>query len=369
MGRWIWQQVLAFDRVGRRFPRLVQIWLVEFFIVLGLAFFLGKVLDARGALGCPGSGEGPDGTFYGLLAIALLGLFFFFRNLLRPRISEETWTPVVDAGLGLAGVGLVVANRRWSVRYPYLSSHPSYALLLLLTLPVPWMMVAMTADQGCSTLYWRLAGWVGLAVIATLALVRALAWYVFRIGPRALAQRMAAVPADAGPGLRRLGWEMAWKPTIGLVALIWAIGGLPIAWMFWQQARLEQALPMLDAVRFEGGLAAHPEFEGQLVRVQGRPSGELRQWAPRGAGRGGNNYAGGGILLDLGAGGEVLVLASAGWLPTLKQALREPPPVAVMGRVVTSVTEDQRTWQGYVPEEFDTPVPAAGRIWLVYETP
>ena len=51
--RFIWQRVLAFDRVGSRIPQLVQIWLVEMFFALPLAFFIGKSIDIRGAFGVP----------------------------------------------------------------------------------------------------------------------------------------------------------------------------------------------------------------------------------------------------------------------------------------------------------------------------
>ena len=63
--RFIWQRVLAFDRVGSRIPQLVQIWLVEMFFALPLAFFIGKSIDIRGAFGVPGTGEKLDGTFWG----------------------------------------------------------------------------------------------------------------------------------------------------------------------------------------------------------------------------------------------------------------------------------------------------------------
>ncbi len=55
--RFLWQRVLAFDRIGSRIPQLIQIWLVELFFVMPLAFFIGKVIDIRGAFGVPGTGE------------------------------------------------------------------------------------------------------------------------------------------------------------------------------------------------------------------------------------------------------------------------------------------------------------------------
>jgi len=53
----IWRGVLAFDRIGSRIPQLIQIWLIELFFALPLAFFIAKVIDIRGAFGVPGTGE------------------------------------------------------------------------------------------------------------------------------------------------------------------------------------------------------------------------------------------------------------------------------------------------------------------------
>jgi hypothetical protein len=54
--RFIWQGVLAFDRIGSRIPQLIQIWLIELFF--DLRVFLrpwpdpaaggGRIMDADG---------------------------------------------------------------------------------------------------------------------------------------------------------------------------------------------------------------------------------------------------------------------------------------------------------------------------------
>jgi hypothetical protein len=36
--RFLWQRVLAFDRLGSRSPQLIQIWLMAFFVVMPLTF-------------------------------------------------------------------------------------------------------------------------------------------------------------------------------------------------------------------------------------------------------------------------------------------------------------------------------------------
>jgi hypothetical protein len=59
----IWQGVLAFDRIGSRIPQLVQIWLIGLFFALPLAFFIAKLIDHHGAFGVPGTGEALPGVF------------------------------------------------------------------------------------------------------------------------------------------------------------------------------------------------------------------------------------------------------------------------------------------------------------------
>ncbi|MCB0942500.1 MAG: hypothetical protein KDB72_19930 [Mycobacterium sp.] len=62
--RFIWQRVLAFDRVGSRIPRLVQIWLVELFFAcrwcsssaLVAGFFFVRCHEARRERWLPATG-------------------------------------------------------------------------------------------------------------------------------------------------------------------------------------------------------------------------------------------------------------------------------------------------------------------------
>jgi hypothetical protein len=158
--RFIWQGVLAFDRIGSRIPQLIQIWLIELFFVMPLAFFMGKVIDIRGAFGVLGTGGSVPGVFWGALVLSLVTGFFFVRGLVRPRVVVGSWAPMVRVPVG-GDADLMFANRRARVEYEYLTSHPSYALLLLLTVPLPLSMWYFSRNEGDSTFYWRITGIVG----------------------------------------------------------------------------------------------------------------------------------------------------------------------------------------------------------------
>jgi hypothetical protein len=144
----------------------------------------------------PGTGERLDGVFWGALVVSLIFGFFVARSLARPRVVQGTWTPVVHADIG--PVTVYGGNRAWSVTYPYLTSHPSYALLLLLTAPIPAVMLAATINQGDSTFYFRVCGIVGLILLACMALARVLAWYVFRFGRRQLDEQLRGGTLPSG---------------------------------------------------------------------------------------------------------------------------------------------------------------------------
>ncbi len=185
----------------------------------------------------------------------------------------------------IASVTIHGRNRQWATSYDYLTSHPSYSLLLLLTAPIPAVMLAATANHGDSTFYWRAMGIVGLAILALMALARVLAWYVFRSGRSRLDDQVA----ETGMSQRMLAWEIAWKPVLMLVIMVYAIVCIPLGWMWFQEKRTIAALPV---VTVEDASSA-----GECRRIEGPMLTDAVYWAPQGTGRGGNNYSGTGVLV------------------------------------------------------------------------
>ncbi|WP_068181024.1 hypothetical protein [Mycobacterium sp. UM_CSW] len=354
--RFLWQRVLAFDRLGSRIPQLIQIWLMEFFVVMPLMFFIGKVIDIHGAFGVPGTGERLDGTFWGALAVSLFFGFFFVRSLVRPRVVQGSWTPTVHADIGQ--VTVYGGNRAWRVTYPYLTSHPSYALLLLITAPIPAVMLAATINQGDSTFYWRVCGIVGLIIIACMALARVLAWYVFKFGRRELDAQLRGLPISA----RRLGWEIAWKPVLALVLLMYAIACLPLGGLWLKEKRTIARLPVVTV--------ADAEHPGEYRRVKGTVASTPAYWAPAGLGRGGNNYAGAGVLVALRTGGEALLLAESMAVPDFKGMMAQVRngELTATGKVIDAVSADERKYYGFDVGAFPAP-PSTGRVMLLLSEP
>jgi hypothetical protein len=354
--RFIWRGVLAFDRVGSRIPQLIQIWLVEFFFAVPLMFFIGKLIDIRGAFGVPGTGESVPGVFWGALVLSLVCGFFFFRSLVRPRVVRGSWTPMVSADIG--DVTIYGGNRSWTTSYDYLTSHPSYALLLLITAPIPATMVLMTINHGDSTFYWRVSGIVGLIILALMALARLLAWYVFRFGRKQVAHQAES----RGVSQWRLGWEIAWKPVLMLIVMMYAIVCIPLGIMFWQQDRKIADLPVVTV--------DDTADAGRYFRVEGSLTTEPVYWAPRGTGRGGNNYSGAGVLVELPSGGEALLLAESLSVPDFHGVMDDVRngEIKTQGKVIDTITEDQEEYYGF--DESDFPEPSSdGRVMLLLSYP
>ncbi|MCX2714556.1 hypothetical protein [Mycolicibacterium sp. J2] len=343
----LWRGVLAFDRVGSRIPQLVQITFVELFFVMPLAFFIGKVIDIRGALGVPGTGGAVPPVYWAALMLSLACGFFVVRSLVRPRVREGSWAPMARMPLG-GDVDLLMANGRARITYDYLSSHPSYALLLLLILPLPLSMWFFSRDEGDSTFYWRVTGLVAMALLAGLAIARVLAWYVFKFGRKEL-ERVRP----------RIAWEIAWKPVLMLVVFCYAITCIPLAVMFWQDARRVAAWPVV----------AVGDRAGTQVRVEGELTSDPVYWAPDGTGRGGNNYAGAGVLVRLDGGGEALLLAESMTVSDFKAAVAEAKDgvVHTQGTVIDGITETQQKYYGLDPAAF----PGSGddRVLVLLQTP
>ncbi|MGU3497430.1 hypothetical protein [Mycobacterium sp. C31M] len=116
----------------------------------------------------------------------------------------------------------------------------------------------------------------------------------------------------------------AWKPVV----MIYAIGGIPIAYLWWDELRTIDKLPVVTADDAYG-------HEGEFFRVRDRLASEPVYWAPRGTGRSADNHAGAGVLVDLETGGDALPLAEALSVPDLVGVLKKTigdPPAA--GRVM-----------------------------------
>ncbi|HTY29347.1 MAG TPA: hypothetical protein VMD51_14565 [Mycobacterium sp.] len=162
---------------------------------------------------------------------------------------------------------------------------------------------------------------------------------------------------------RRLGWEIAWKPVLMLVVMMYAIVFIPLTWM---KANEHVTIARLPEVT----VADADSHVGDYRRVQGRMVGDPVYWAPNGTGRGGNNYAGAGVLVDLDSGGQALLLAESMAVPDFRGVMHhvENGRLSATGKVIEQITDDQKQYYGFDIDAFGLP-PPGGRIMILLSYP
>ncbi len=220
--------LFALDRLLQRVPSIIEVWFFEFLFLMATGLGVGRLLDGLGLGGCPRKPDSIDGTALGFIAFGLAMGAIVLVRVLRPKVKQVTWTPVFIAH-NVAGLSHVpVPMTQATVTYQVLSSHPSYALVNLLTLPIPVVMLMGAAESGCLLNHFRQSGLVILALMAALLALRLLSWYGFRLG-------RDRIEAQTPPGWSQtqLEWELGWKPLLGMMGLMVACFGVvfTIAWL------------------------------------------------------------------------------------------------------------------------------------------
>jgi hypothetical protein len=217
--------IFALDRLTRRVPSIIEVWFLEFLTIIPLALAFGSWLDGIGALGWPPAGFGVDGSSIGIALFGLAAGFFALRRIFKPKVKKVEWTPVHTVK-GVLPVPIPVPQFSGRVEYEVLSSHPSYAFVHLLTLPIP--AVGLLATDSCATSFFPLFGMVGIALILALIILRIVSWYILRLGREEIERNTpSGIPAG------QLEWALAWQPMISMMVLIGLCIGIPffIVWL------------------------------------------------------------------------------------------------------------------------------------------
>jgi hypothetical protein len=209
IGRTIWSGILAFDRLGSRIPRVIQNMVTEYMGGLMVAAFVAKIVQSRGTTACIGGGPPLDTTDWVILVLGLGLLGWLLRDVFRPRVLTETWTPFVQTDV------MVGWNPGWQVQYAYLTSHPSYSVPMLMPAAAWLALYVMLWDEPCSLLFFKALTLVPILIWLAMGLLRAISWYILRLGRAELESQL---PPGWSPW--RAEWEMAWKPVLGFVGLV-----------------------------------------------------------------------------------------------------------------------------------------------------
>jgi hypothetical protein len=249
---------------------------------------------------------------------------------------------------------IIVDQSRGALWYSFLSTHPSYVFIDMWILGLGWLIRTFVPDGvGCDLSRQWLLGKFVFGVALALPIFRLLCWYTF--------------------GWRRISredkWGIlqdAWKPIIRFYAIL-LVPAILAAWIIVPDLLDRHRVPVADATTLAGGLSAHPDLDGTIMKAVGTIRSEhVQRCDCRGVI--GNDCFRGDMLIDLGPGGEVIVQAvDAGELAQLVTDTEGKPgkPYSIIGRLHKLPDAKAKLC---VPSAYGPP-PAAGRALLRPELP
>ncbi|MEZ0274101.1 MAG: hypothetical protein ACAH88_04295 [Roseimicrobium sp.] len=268
----------ALDRFVRRLPSLIKLMVATFIAIMATGAFLAKVLDRFGVRGCPPNTEPITWHYWLVLAGGLWMFWRVVRDILWPRLKIEEWTPVHQ------GDGVILAQTRAKMRYAYLTTHPSYILVDVLSVIGPAILMVMAWNEPCHANHQVLMLRSAVALWIPIPLLRMLSWYGLARGRAALFQHL---PEDAEETKKAaLEWRICWQPVLNLWALYIGIGALILGIISWERRQEEKNTAVFDAALRATATSDPGSLGDKRIRVIGKLAGEVREFRGqlRGAG-------------------------------------------------------------------------------------
>lgn len=260
----------ALDRFVRRVPSLLKLMVVTFIAIMGTGAFMGKVLDRVGVRGCAPNLEPITWHYWLVLAAGLWMYWCVVRDIVWPKLRIEEWTPVHQ------GDGVVVAQTRAKMRYAYLTTHPSYILVDVLSVLGPAVLMVMAWNEPCHANHQVLLLRSAVALWIPIPLLRLLSWHVLKRGKAALFQHLADHASEEKKSA--LEWRICWQPVLHLWALYLGIAALVTGIISYEQRQEEKNTPLLDATQFSAAIADPASFGEKRLRVQGAAATAVKEF-------------------------------------------------------------------------------------------
>lgn len=326
-----------------RIASICQILVAEFCVAVFLGGFIAwyKVRP---------NGDSADVWDYVFVTILCLVALWILSTIFRPKATRDVFS----------GAG-----------YDFCSTHPSYLAIDAMILVVAWFMYwILPARTSAWEFEWVRAQWVtGFAV--AFPVLRLVGWFVLRLRPP---ERVV---------------ERAWVP----VAMLYGFFVLPITLFgsfVWYQVWVApfKGITVVDSTAIAGGLKAHPELVDdeyvskhlddrlptpvsrivKLVGTQVSPEAtKCGAYGPKG-----DDFRFATLRVDLGEGGEALVVAWGGYHHDLVDMAvgNEGKPVEIYGRLrAIPRARDVPDWMQICDLEELPPAPKTGRMLFVVENP
>ncbi len=247
-----------------------------------LAYSVGSLAMGFGVRGCP-----PREGFFTWVVIVKLcvitsigvsALFLSFLYIVKPCV----WMQKINKHLVFAPT---------DVHLPFFSTHPLYVFIdVLFFIPAIALFQSGRMETMCQLNTEWAFGWTLIIITILIPLFRVFSWYV-------LGRKIEAMTID--------------KPWLPIA--VWYVFALPLFIYFTYNYMDKKVFPMLrvpvvNELTFKGGLSNHPEFEGKIVRVQGKLVRGIAKCGLFGKDETKVPYPYGTVLLDLGKrNGEIIV--------------------------------------------------------------
>ncbi len=260
----------------------------------GLALLLisvsaGFAAMAAGVRGCP---PRPEYNSYYLWLLAVVGVGALFLSLFYiffPRV----WMQTISKELALAPT---------DVNIPFFSTHPLYVFLdALFFIPAIALFESGRIESLCQFNGQRVMGWTILILAFFFPAFRIFSWYVLK-------RRIEAMLMNK-----------PWRPVIWSYLVALPLIGL-LTYFYMDLTVLSRLrVPVVNSETLSSGINYHPEFEGKIVRVQGKLIRGIEKCRPNGKDTETRDFPFATVILDLGASnGQVIVQAtSPGQVKTL----------------------------------------------------
>ncbi len=218
-----------------------------------------------------------------IIVLSTIGICAFFLSLyyiFRPSV----W---------MQNLNKQIAFSPTDISLPFFSTHPVYVFLdALFFIPAIAIFQGGRAETMCQLNAEWVSGWTLLVLAFFYPLFRVLCWF------------------GLGKKIEAMTLKKPWMPV-----LLWSAITLPIIIFLTYTYMAKQVLPRLrvpvvNEKTFKGGFDKHPEFQGKIVRVQGKLIREIAKCGLFGKDPEKIPYPSGTVLVDMGKrNGEIMIQA------------------------------------------------------------
>lgn len=267
----------------RSFWKIVNVFRIVVFQALSLFFVsytIGLWALGNGVRGCPSRPEFLN-WYFAIMVILAVGFFLIsIYHILKPSV----WMMTVDHHLMMSPLN---ANLR------FFSTHPLFVFLdILFFIPAIALFQGGRSETMCQFNSEWAMGWTVLLLTLFYPLLRLFSWYV-------LGRKIEATT------LNKPWMTLAWFYIFAFPVFIY------FTYTYMDTKVLPRLrVPVVNELTFKGGLDANPQFQGKLVRVQGKLVREIAKCGLFGKDATKFPYPSGTVLLDMGKkNGQIMVQA------------------------------------------------------------